>query len=212
MIIASCLILKTGGFVSDELTDIRQRLSNMVRRGVISAVIAGNPVRVRVRLGQLTTPPLPWCNAMSGKHLRMRNLPSVGDAVTIFSEAGDLRNGRVYPGTNIDAVPVPDGEEGDFVMQFDGLEVRYSPDSKQLAITLGEGGKYVIKGNGVLDGDVEIKKSLTVNQNINGKQEISDKTGKISAIRDVFDNHDHPENGDGRGTTNSPNQKMGGDG
>lgn len=196
--------------MNDELTDIRQRLSNMVRRGVIAEVIAGNPVRVRVRLGSLTTPPLPWCNGMSGKHLKMRNLPSAGDAVTILSEAGDLRNGRVYPGTNIDAVPVPDGEESDFVMQFDGLEVRYSPDDKLLAITLGEGGKYVIKGDGTLDGDVTITEMLTVNKDINGMQEISDRTGKVSAIREVFDLHDHPENGDGGGTTDGPNQKMGG--
>lgn len=39
--------------------------------------------------------------------------------------------------------------------------------------------------------------------------EISDGTGTLSNVRQVFDGHDHNENGDGGGVTNPPNQQMG---
>ena len=45
--------------MTDEIADLRQRVANMIRRGVVSEVIPGNPVKVRVRLGKITTPPLP---------------------------------------------------------------------------------------------------------------------------------------------------------
>ncbi|MEM6050532.1 phage baseplate assembly protein V [Erwinia sp. P7711] len=39
--------------------------------------------------------------------------------------------------------------------------------------------------------------------------EIRDKTSTMTAMRDVFDAHNHKENGDGGGTTDAPAQKMG---
>jgi len=39
--------------------------------------------------------------------------------------------------------------------------------------------------------------------------EIRDKTSTMTAMRGVFDGHNHKENGDGGGTTDTPNQKMG---
>ncbi|KFC13132.1 phage-related baseplate protein [Trabulsiella guamensis ATCC 49490] len=192
---------------SEELADLRQRVANMVRRGVISEVIPGNPVKVRVRLGPIITPPIAWCNLMSSGNFQVRSLPKPGDAVTVFSEAGDLRNGRVYPGANIDAVSVPDGEDSELALVFaNGTEIRYSQDNNTLNIILAEGGKYTIKGDGTLDGNVKITKELTVMQNIYGMQQISDAAGTMSAIRMTYNGHNH--RGDSGGQTAQPNQQM----
>lgn len=203
------------------IRDLQQRLGNIVRRGVITEVKMGSPIMVRVNIGRITTPPLPWCQTQSSARVQVSDPPSEGDAVTIFSEAGDIRNGRVYPGTNIDAVPLPAGSEEEHVTRYaDGTEIRYNQESHALAITLAEGGSYVIKGKGTLDGPVTITDSLTVNKNatIEGEThsagnlssgvDVSDSKGSMSQVREVFDDHGHQENGDGGGTTEPPNQKM----
>lgn len=192
---------------SDELADLRQRVANMVRRGVITEVIPGKIVKVRVQLGDVPSPPLPWCNMLSSGNFQARSLPKTGDAVTILSEAGDLRNGRVYPGANINAVQVPDGEESELAFVFEnGTEFRYSQDNNTLSLILAEGGKYIIKGEGTLDGPVTITETLTVMQNIYGMAEVYDVSGTMNGIRMTYNGHNHK--GDSGGQTDKPNQPM----
>ncbi|HAV7685029.1 TPA: phage baseplate assembly protein V, partial [Escherichia coli] len=97
--------------LADEVAELRRRVADMVRRGVVEEVIPGSPVMVRVDIGDVLSPPLPWIQVQSGRYMQVSNYPASGDAVTVISEAGDLRNGRVYPGANIDAIPVPAGSE-----------------------------------------------------------------------------------------------------
>lgn len=146
---------------------------------------------------------------------------AVGDAVTVLSEAGELNNGRVFPGWNTGGLTVPEGSDSEHITRYgDGTEIRYDRAAHALTITLAEGGTYKIIGKGTLDGPVEITDTLTVQGktqinadtnvagNIGATQEISDGTGKMSGIRETYNRHDHKENGDGGGTTNPPNQKM----
>lgn len=190
------------------LRDLQRRLANVVRRGVIDDVIPGSPTRVKVNIGRITTPPLPWCQGRTSSGVQTRDLPAIGDAVTILSEAGDLRNGRVYPGTNIDAIPVPEGSASEHVTRYDdGTEVRYDRQAHTLTITLAEGGHYTLKGKGTLDGDVDITGNLSVMLAVSAKT-VSDEAGAMSAMRDTYDHHDHNENGDGGGVTDAPNQPM----
>ncbi|OVV21862.1 baseplate assembly protein [Klebsiella pneumoniae] len=183
----------------DEIADLRQRIANMVRRGVISEVRMASPVMVRVRCGELPSPWLPWCQTQSGKHLQVSNPPAVGDAVTILSEAGDIRNGRVYPGANIAAVPVPSTSEDEHVMAFDnGTKISYDRSKNHLSIQLAEGGTWSIKGDGEIDGELLVKKS------IQSEADISDKDGKMSKIRTTYNQHDHPGDSGGRTGDASP--------
>lgn len=203
------------------LRDLQQRLANMIRRGVIHSVTMGSPVMVRVSLGRIVSPSLPWCQTLAGANMQSSNPPAVGDAVTVLCESGELRNGRVYPGANIDAVTVPEGSDQEHITRYgDGTEIRYDQAAHSLAITLVEGGKYTIRGEGTLDGNVTVTRSLKVNENatIKGKTHsvgdlssganVSDRKGSLSQVREVFDGHNHNENGEGGGVTDAPNQKM----
>ena len=96
--------------------------------------------------------------------------------------------------------------------------IRYDRNAHSLTITLADGGTYKIVGKGTLDGPVEITDTLTVQGktwinadtsvagNIGASKEITDKSGSMSKIREVFNNHDH--RGDSGGLTDKPNQKM----
>ncbi|EIY3353993.1 phage baseplate assembly protein V [Escherichia coli] len=170
-------------------------------------------------IGDVLSPPLPWIQVQSGRYMQVSNYPAPGDAVTVISEAGDLRNGRVYPGANIDAIPVPEGSEYEHVILFDtGTEIRYDRQANALSITLAEGGSYKITGRGTLDGPVEITDTLTVQgkATMNAEAvvkadlmvggEVSDYHGTMSQIRIVYNGHNH--RGDSGGSTGQPGQQM----
>lgn len=206
--------------MSEILGDLQRRLANIVRRGVIHSVrVAEGFPECRVDLGDIVTTWLPLCQGAAGKNRADFEPFAAGDAVTVLSEAGELNNGRVFPGWNTGAVPVPEGSDSEHITRFsDGTEVRYNRQAHALTISLAEGGTYKITGKGTLDGPVEITGTLTVQGktqinadtavkgNIGASEEIADKAGSMSRIRKTFNNHDHP--GDSGGTTNKPNQKM----
>lgn len=200
------------------LSDLQQRLSNMIRRGVIKAIQPGNIPKCRVALGDIVTTWLPLCQGFSGANRTDSNPYAVGDAVTVISEAGDLNNGRVFPGWNTGAMPVPEGSESEHITRYsDGTEIRYDRDAHALKIIIATGGSYEIVGKGTLRGPVEITEGLTVqgksqlNSNVNvtgdlaATGEISDGKSTLDRVREIFNGHTHPENGS---TTEKPNQPM----
>ncbi|CAM6436364.1 Phage baseplate assembly protein V [Citrobacter sedlakii] len=199
--------------------DLQRRLANIVRRGVIHSVTHDRIPKCRVDLGDNITGWLPLCQGFSGMNRADSNPYAVGDAVTVLSEAGELNNGRVFPGWNTGGLPVPEGSDSEHITRYgDGTEIRYDRAEHALTITVAENGTYKIIGKGTLDGPVEITDTLTVQGktqinadtavkgNIGASQEITDKTGSMSGIRKTFNSHDHP--GDSGGTTKQPNQKM----
>jgi phage baseplate assembly protein V len=191
----------------DDLADLRQRIANLIRRGVVSEVKMGNPVTVRVTFGRLTSPWLPWCQSQSSRHVQISHPPSVGDAVTILSESGEIENGRVYPGANIDAIPVPSVKSNEHVMKFDnGTTVSYDRDENHLSIILAEGGTWKIKGDGVIDGKLTVNNDIEGLMDIKAHNDVIDKIGTMNNIRIVYNGHNH--NGDSGGQTGEPNSKM----
>lgn len=205
--------------MSDIAGDLQRRLANLVRRGVIHSVRHDRIPKCRVDLGDIITTWLPLCQGFSGTNRADSNPYAVGDAVTVLSEAGDLNNGRVFPGWNTGKLPVPEGSDSEHITRYsDGTEIRYDRNAHALTITLADGGTYKIVGKGTLDGPVEITDTLTVQGktwinadtsvagNIVASKEITDKSGSMSKIREVFNNHDH--RGDSGGLTDKPNQKM----
>lgn len=204
--------------MSDMEGDLQRRLANIVRRGVIQAVKHGKIPKCRVSIGELVTDWLPLCQGFSGGFRSDVNPCTVGDAVTVLSEGGDLNNGRVFPGWATGGAPVPEGSESEHITVYgDGTEVRYDREAHALTITIAEGGTYKIVGKGTLDGPVEITDTLTVQGkstmnadvnvkgNIGATEEISDGKGKMSGIRMTYNGHTHTETDS---VTKEPNQKM----
>lgn len=200
------------------LSDLQQRLSNMIRRGVIQAIQPGKIPKCRVALGDIVTTWLPLCQGFSGANRSDSNPFAVGDAVTVISEAGDLNNGRVFPGWNTGAMPVPEGSDSEHITRYsDGTEIRYDRDAHALKIIIAPGGSYEIVGNGTLRGPVEITEGLTVqgisqlNSDVNvtgdlaATGNISDGKSSLDRVREIFNGHNHPETGS---TTEKPNQPM----
>ncbi|OJT41519.1 phage baseplate assembly protein V [Serratia plymuthica] len=199
------------------LSDLQQRLSNLIRRGVIQAIQPGKIPKCRVALGDIVTTWLPVCQGFSGANRTDSNPFAVGDPVTVISEAGDLNNGRVFPGWNTGAMPVPEGSESEHITRYsDGTEIRYDRAAHALKIIIATGGSYEIVGNGTLRGPVEITEGLTVqgvsqlNSNVNVTGDLA-ATGKISdgkstldRVREIFNSHTHPETGSTTEKTNQP--------
>ncbi|AMH20057.1 phage baseplate assembly protein V [Hafnia paralvei] len=204
--------------MSDMEGDLQRRLANIVRRGVIHSTQHGKIPKCRVSIGELVTDWLPLCQGFSGGFRSDVNPCTVGDAVTVLSEAGDLNNGRVFPGWATGGAPVPEGSESEHITVYgDGTEVRYDREAHALTITIAAGGTYKIVGKGTLDGPVEITDTLTVQGkstmnadvsvkgNIGATGEISDGKGKMSGIRLTYNGHTHTETDS---VTKEPNQKM----
>ncbi|MGL4726999.1 MAG: phage baseplate assembly protein V [Scandinavium sp.] len=204
--------------MSDAVGDLQRRLANIVRRGVIHSVQAGKIPKCRVALGEIVTGWLPLCQYFSGQNRSDSNPSAVGDPVTVLSEGGELNNGRVFPGWNTGAMPVPEGSDSEHITRYgDGTEIRYDRKAHALTITLAGDGTYKIVGKGTLDGPVEITETLTVKgkttmnadllvkANITSTMEISDAGGKMSAIRVTYNGHNH---NDHDGQTEKPNQQM----
>ncbi|MEG1112027.1 MAG: phage baseplate assembly protein V [Hafnia sp.] len=204
--------------MSDMEGDLQRRLANIVRRGVIHSTQHGKIPKCRVSIGELVTDWLPLCQGFSGGFRSDVNPCTVGDAVTVLSEGGDLNNGRVFPGWATGGAPVPEGSESEHITVYgDGTEVRYDREAHALTITIAAGGTYKIVGKGTLDGPVEITDTLTVQGkstmnadvsvkgNIGATGEISDGKGKMSGIRLTYNDHTHTETDS---VTKEPNQKM----
>lgn len=204
--------------MSDMEGDLQRRLANIVRRGVIHSTQHGKIPKCRVSIGELVTDWLPLCQGFSGGFRSDVNPCTVGDAVTVLSEGGDLNNGRVFPGWATGGAPVPEGSESEHITVYgDGTEVRYDREAHALTITIAAGGTYKIVGKGTLDGPVEITDTLTVQGkstmnadvsvqgNIGATEEISDGKGKMSGIRMTYNGHTHTETDS---VTKEPNQKM----
>ncbi|EQC0024919.1 phage baseplate assembly protein V [Serratia marcescens] len=199
--------------------DLARRVANMIRRGVVQAVKHGPQPQCRVEIGDITTTWLPVCQPSSSANRADSNPIAVGDAVTVISEAGDLNNGRVFPGWNTGKMPVPDGSENEHVTRYsDGTEIRYDRAAHALKIIIAEGGTYEIEGKGTLRGPVEITDTLTVKGktelqadtavtgDLSATGDISDGKSTLARVREIFNIHTHPD--PHGGDTDKPNNQM----
>ncbi|HFK7187627.1 TPA: phage baseplate assembly protein V [Serratia odorifera] len=201
------------------LSELQQRLSNLIRRGVIKEIKPGNIPKCRVEIGNIVTAWLPISQGFSSANRADSNPFAVGDPVTVFSEAGDLNNGRVVGGWNTGAQPVPEGSSSEHITRYsDGTEIRYDRDAHALKIIIAAGGTYEIEGKGTFRGPVEITDTLTVQGkttlqadtdvtgNLSATGKISDGKSTLDRIREIFNNHTHPD--PHGGDTEKPNNEM----
>jgi phage baseplate assembly protein V len=194
------------------LSDLQRRLGNLVRSGII-ADVQQSPLRVKVKIGDLITdwlrPQMPAAGAVSISYL-----PSAGEAVQVFSESGDLRNGVAHLGLHNTANEPPTTEPGVYKIRFsDGTAISYDINGTVLAIELAGGeisltaspDGWVFKGKVTFENAVSAKETIEAEGNIGTKAELSDSKGTMANVREIFNGHDHDET---NSVTQPPNQQM----
>jgi phage baseplate assembly protein V len=191
--------------MSEILGDVQKRVAGTVSRGVIADIRHGKRPACRVRIGDITTDWLPIEQVYASKNIASYTPISAGDAVTVVSEAGDLANGRVRPGINTSVVEAPFVDEDTHVMTVsDGFTFQYNQKTHELKISLPAGGKFLVEGDGKVDGHLTVKQ-LTVETDAHVQGTLSDSKSSIDRLREIFNGHDHHENDS---TTDKPNQQM----
>lgn len=85
--------------------------------------------RVRAQHGGMTTDWLPYIVPFAGG-VSVWRIPSVGEACTILSPAGEPENGVVLCGQASDRYPAPSADPAETVVRFpDGAHIRYNHQS-----------------------------------------------------------------------------------
>jgi phage baseplate assembly protein V len=144
---------------------LEQRVSNLIRNGVVSEVQM-DPPRVKVEYtkdadgNSVTTGWLCYFEERQG-YVQHWNPPKVGEQCLILSAAGDLCLGKVLLGLNTTDNAAISTEENIHKMQFaDGATFSYDRSTSTWDIDLGEGltnftGKtYTFNANLVINGDI----------------------------------------------------------
>lgn len=192
-------------------SDLRRRVRDMVRSGVVHSVQI-SPPRCRITFGidpvsgnEHVTGWLPWFTR-SDTEKQEWSVPAVGSAATVFSEGGELRGGVVLAGYITDDQTVASDSPHQHVTRYsNGATVKYDTQVNQAEVLLPEGGKVIIIASGgiELQGNVKITGDLNVTGNVTDNDGGS---GSLQDLREKYNSHTHNENGDGGGTTDSPNQ------
>ncbi|MGT3827051.1 phage baseplate assembly protein V [Enterobacter kobei] len=204
--------------------DLNARISRMVQFGEVVQV---DP---KTRRTQVTFPALNgvtlWLQTGVRRALGVSAVHtySAGEQVIcLFHPSGDVTSGAVLMALHNDAdVPWTDSADIEGVKYPDGSQFSYDMEKRQFDVSLGDGSVAirmteegtVFRGRVTFEDPVTCKQTLEAEgdissqANIGAAGELSDKDGSVSEVREIFNDHDHNENGDGGGTTNPPNQKM----
>ncbi|WP_043345747.1 phage baseplate assembly protein V [Cupriavidus basilensis] len=190
-----------------DLAELARLLENLLRLGTVAAVQTGNPPRVRVQTGGLTTTWLPWAERRAGK-TRTWNPPTVGEQVLLLCPSGDVANGIVLTGIPSDATDVPSHSANETVTSYpDGALTRYDHATSELAITgvktiLVEAATSVLVRcpDTTFDGNVTVQGLLSYQNGIAGTGgehgnaitgDFIHRDGVLSSNDVVLDKHDH---------------------
>ncbi len=216
--------------VEYRLAELERKLANLQMVGVIFELDEA-AARVKVRCGELESGWLPWFTRRAGGDRDWWS-PEVGEQVMVFSPCGDPAQGVVLPSIYRNAHPAPANSKNVRRIIFaDGTVVEYDRAAHLLKadvkgdVQLLASGTLVanitgnttlttptatINGDLVVNGEVSVSKSVAATLNITAGQNIGDQGGSktMAAMRTTYNAHQHPENGDGGGTTSAPNQQQ----
>ena len=194
--------------VLSRLEALERRSHQTVVRGTISEVDPEKAV-AKVKWGpEQFTGWLPWKPARTAGAI-VWWCPEVGEGVTVISD-GDLVRGEILPGSYTATHPAPETNPKVFMVQFgDGAVITYDRENHQLVATLPEGGTTELTSPGgiKLTGNTEIVGTLDVSDNttiqgtthsagaVSSDSNVSDRTGSMQAMRDVYNEHNHGSQG-----------------
>lgn len=133
------------------ISELQRLLHNLVRVGVISEVDhggPGQPARVRVSIGDLTTDWRPYHECRAGGTTTW-SPPTVGEQATVLSPSGDLGAAVVLVGLNSTGHPAPSNSPSLTVTRYqDGAVIQYDHAAHALQATLPAGGTATLKAPG----------------------------------------------------------------
>lgn len=186
--------------MSAEVTDLQQRLANLIRVGKVHSVDL-NTARLRVAFGKdgaNVSGWIPWMTSRAGA-TREWNPPAVGEQVTMMSPSGQDNSGFAMPGAIYRTDAPANGNEagkvtlnlletGEWAIYVGNAHIKAKNGEIKLTV---DGVHMTLSHSGVaIHGDVTVTGKITATQDI--------KAGSIS-----LQTHTHTHGGDA-GTTSTP--------
>lgn len=149
--------------MSWNVSELERRIANIIRVGVV-AELDESGARVKVRIGEILTAPLPWLTSRAGPD-RTYWAPEPGEQVLLLSPSGDLAQAVVLPSIYQEASPAPaDLKTVHRTVYADGTKTEY--DRKNHVLTVDCVGSVVVKGATTLlcdfGGDITLKSGTQV--------------------------------------------------
>ncbi|AYN30006.1 phage baseplate assembly protein V [Buttiauxella sp. 3AFRM03] len=196
-----------------ELSDLRRRVRDIVRGGVIHSVQM-SPPRCRVTFGidpisgnEHVTTWLPWFTRSDAEKQEW-SVPAAGSPATVFSEGGELRGGVVLAGyITDDQAAASDSPHQHITRYGNGATVMYDTQTNQAEISLPEGGKVIV----IASGGIELQGNVNITGDLNVTGNITDNNGGSGSLQDLrvkYNGHTHNENGETGGVTDPPNEPI----
>lgn len=184
--------------MSAELTELQQRIANLIRPGAVHSVV-GNKARVSFGDGNVTGL-IPWQTTQAGDIKEWNGVPKVGEQVVVMNpggtgNAGFIQRGAIFTdanpangsAANTRELDIPSGGKfrvtcGDCTFTLENGKAKVVVDSAVLELS---GGKIKITG------DVEVTGKLTT-------------TGLVTGGSVVLQTHVHGGVQSGGGNTSTP--------
>ncbi len=210
--------------IAAELAELRRRLDNMIRTGVITEVNLSENT-CRVQSGDLHTDFLPWLTPRAGS-ASLWWAPNVGEQVILYSLGGHTETGFVGPSLFCENNPPASRQAGVLAIQFDDkASLTYDSNAgalsaagmKSATVDTGEtitahSKQVTVKATVkvLLDTPVVecteklIAKSLSVTEGGEMKGDISHSGGKFTSNGITVDDHAHSGVQTGGGQTGKP--------
>lgn len=203
------------------LRSIRSRLANMLGRAIVRLVEDGGGLQV-VQLDALDGETRSGCERVQAYGFTSH--PHAGAEAAVLFVGGrrdhalviavDDRRYRMKGLAPGEAALYTD--EGDYVLLKRGRIVEVKAGTKlrvdaPLSEITGDvtiAGTLEVGGTVQAGGLVTALASVAVTGNVAASGAISDAGGSMASMRGTYNEHTHPENGDGGGTTSPPNQEM----
>ena len=210
-----------------EVAELRRRLENVVRGGVVAeADYAAALARVRYALDEdgqaVLTGWIPFAAARAGGD-RAWSAPEVGEQVLLLSPGGDLGNAvcalslysAAHPAPadspDVSAAVAADGARVEYDRAAhrlrhaaqDGAAIQYDAGAHALSAALPAGATVSI----VADGGVSIEGDVSVTGDVSATGDVSDRRSSMESMRGTYDGHVHPA-GTPPGNTAATAQRM----
>jgi phage baseplate assembly protein V len=159
--------------MSYEIAELKRRVANMIRIGVIGELTAGQHSATVIIAGDegepITTDPRPWLTGRAGPDADW-HAPEPGEQVILLSPNGDMAQGAILPSLYSDAFPAPANSADIWRKQFaNGSSIQYDRAAGKLTVDVGSGSVLVVANDATIDanestctGNLTVLKNFTV--------------------------------------------------
>lgn len=150
--------------------DIPGLIGDVIRKGIIDAVDL-NTGTATVKVGEITSPALPWCECAGAVSTWCP--PSEGESVILLCMEGDIESAVILRGLFTTANPPPVTGPRVHIKMPDGATFDYDYEASTLTVTLPGGTKWIVPDGFEIEGPVKVTGPI-------------DASGKITSDDDVL--------------------------